>query len=743
MISRLKNTNFIWKYLAFFLLLAAVSILFHKEIYQQIFEREEVCEWLPAGDFLLSVEYANVPVDSVFALTAGSVVTPENKQGMDLIFEELPAGTGVSQFVINVPEEARNVYLSSEYVTVWSLQSLKLIDYDNYFLALLLFLLAVASLLYGSFYYQQKHNIFLLLTGIGILASFPLYGKSFAFSTDFLFHFARINGIYEGMRTGQFPVRINPVQLSGYGYITGTMYPQLFLYFPAILKFFHISTMLGMQLLIFAANLATPLLTYMAVRRICRNDRIAFMAAVLYTLNPYRLIDFYSRGAIGEGLALVFLPLVLWGTFEILWGEREKWWVLTLGMTGVLSSHLLSLEIYAILIIGEMAIWIFSKMKNNFLRRILAMGKATLCTIFLNLYFLGPFLIFARLNPRCFWADFHDDLYTLDLVRAFEPFAKWGDLYQSIEQPAFMSVTLGGVVLGGICLFGGFLLKYKDCGQNELIKQGKRYLVLGSLFFVISLWVVPWEELLQIKWLYDTLGAMQFPWRTLGVSAILFSIVTAVAVTLWENTGQQTSYRYLWPILLCMLLLQCGGYFGDIAHSAELIGKMDAEQSNSTDDLYLCEKMLPGYYYTIDFSHISCDIEEHLSWLNTRNTGPDVTCGEPVTIKWRNYRKRGLNISADVFSPHDFSASMPLCCYPGYHVLVDGEETEAYSLYSFLTCDLTKGTHHIEVSWKAPLMFRICDIISLCCLAVMVLFCMKSCSSRSFTPRFIAKKQNS
>ncbi len=188
---------------------------------------------------------------------------------------------------------------------------------------------------------------------------------------------------------------------------------------------------------------------------------------------------------------------------------------------------------------------------------------------------------------------------------------------------------------------------------------------------------------------------------------------------------QQIAHRYLWPILLCALLLQCGGYFGDIAHSAELIGKMEAEQSNFTDDLYLCENMLPGYCYTTNFTHISCDIEEHLSYLSAQNTGLDVTCEEPKTILWSNYQKRGLNISANVSSEHDFSASLPLCSYPGYCVLVDGEETETYSLYSFLTCDLTQGTHHIDVRWKTPLAFRICDMISLCSLSVMALLLRK------------------
>lgn len=720
-LSGRRNINFIWKYIAGFLLLTAVSVFFQKEVFQETFAPGEACGYLQAGEYMLFVEYDGAPENSAFTLTANSLVTPQNRQGTDLAAERLPAGSGVLRFMVNVPVETRNVFLTSEYVTEWGLQSVKLLNYDNYLLALLCFFLAVASLLYGALFYRKEHNALLALIGLGILSSFPLMGQSLPYSEDLLFHFARVNGIYEGLRTGQFPVRINPTQLGGYGYITGIMYPQLFLYFPAVLKFFHISSMLGVKLLLFGANLTVPALSYAAVRGVCRNDRTAFWAAVFYTLNPYRLINFYSRGAVGEGLAMIFLPLILWGTYEILWNRKEKWWILTLGMSGVLSAHLLSMELYAILGFSEMVLWIFSKEKNDIRKRFLAMGKAAFGTILLNLYFLGPFLSFSRLGPRCFSIVSREDLYSVDPVRAFEPFARWGNVYESVGQTALMSVTLGGAMLAGICLFLIFLLKREDQRGDQTVKQGKRYLILGSLYVFLAFWIVPWERLLQSKWLYHTLGALQFPWRTFGVSAMLFSIVCAIAVTLWERTDGQTVYRWVRPVLLCAVLLECGGYFGDIAHSAKMLTKPEAEESNYTDYLYLCENSLLLYYYTTDFSHISSDIEEHLSWLNAMNTGPGAACREPESVVWTNYRKSGLHISADVASEYDFYAAFPLHYYPGYRVLADGAEAEVYSLYSLVACDLTRGTHHIEVDWEPPFSFRVCDMASLCTAACLLL----------------------
>ena len=321
------------------------------EAYRQDYTAGQICKYLPAVEYYLEIEPADDNKGGGFILTAESLVTSENKQGVDLFAGEMAAGNKTMRFIADVPTDVRYVMLYSKgEVKAWRLQSVGLMNYDNYLLALIFFLLAGGSWSYGGMFYKEEHNTILCLIGLGILASFPLFGNYLIQGTDLVFHLARINGIYEGLRTGQFPVRINLIQLGGYGYLSGSMCPQLFFYIPAFLKFFHISTMLEMKLLIFGANLSTAILSYYAVRGICRNHKIALMAAVLYTLNTYRLINFYSRGVLGEGLAMVFLPLILWGTYEILWNSQKKWWILALGMTDVFGSHILSLEFYTVLI---------------------------------------------------------------------------------------------------------------------------------------------------------------------------------------------------------------------------------------------------------------------------------------------------------------------------------------------------------------------------------------------------------
>ncbi len=710
----MKSINFTWKYLSLLFAVLSVFLFFNREIYRQNFEEGEICEYLSAGQYYVEIYYDNETADAPFSLVDESFVSQDNRQGRTLLEGGLPAGRGVLPFNIDVETDARNITLWSQGgIRGWYVQGIHLMCYDNFLLSFLFLLLAGGTLVYGGRYYKKEHNRILLLIGVGLLASIPLFNNYMIIGHDSAFHLARINGIYEGLRDGQFPVRLNPLQLDGYGYASGLLYPQLFFYFPAVLKFLNISTMLGMKLLLLAVNMGTVFLAYYGVKAVCQNERAAWLAAVLYTLNPYRLINFYVRGAVGECMAMAFFPLVLWGIYEILWKDSRKWWILFAGMTGVLNSHVLSVEFYAAVIFLELVVWALSRRKDRPLKRMADLAKATLGTVFLNFHFLGPLLRFSQERLRCFGLSNEPDLLLIDISKVFEPFFKWSGKAETLGTQGSMSLTLGSVLLVGMVLFCVYQLGNRE--PDPLSRLGRHSLMLGSLFLLVALWVAPWSSLLRVGFLENFLRTIQFPWRFLGLSAFFLSVVTAVAIVEWE--GARPGLNWLCPLLLSMVLLSCGYFFGRVSQEAETAGKMETIGGDSTDDLYMNDTYsLPKDFYNVGHAHIMCNEEVHIQWIVDRESGLDVECGEEKGVTWSNYRKEGVSISADVTVENgkgSVLASFPLYFYPGYEIWLDGVKTEVGQHLSLVSCEIPAGTHHVEVRYAGLGIFAVSDAVSL------------------------------
>ena len=126
------------------------------------------------------------------------------------------------------------------------------------------------------------------------------------------------------MQNGEFPVRINPLQSGGYGNLSPTMYPSLFLYPVAILRFFGVSAMLCYKVLLTAMNIATAFLSFYAVRAITGSEKSAWLMSVLYTFATYRLTNLYYRAALGESLAMVFHPCYCGAPMKYFMGRRRN-----------------------------------------------------------------------------------------------------------------------------------------------------------------------------------------------------------------------------------------------------------------------------------------------------------------------------------------------------------------------------------------------------------------------------------
>lgn len=106
---------------------------------------------------------------------------------------------------------------------------------------------------------------------------------------------------------------------------------------------------------------------------------------------PYRFTNIYARGALGETLALTFLPLIIAGFYHVLLGDKKKWPWLVIGFTGVIESHVLSTATMGVIFAVCCLIFIRELFCD---KRWLELLKAAGLTVLLNLWFLVPFLFF-------------------------------------------------------------------------------------------------------------------------------------------------------------------------------------------------------------------------------------------------------------------------------------------------------------------------------------------------------------
>ena len=165
-----------------------------------------------------------------------------------------------------------------------------------------------------------------------ILISIPYLNSRVVFGDDISYHLNRIIEISKQLKLGNIPVLIHPNLLNGFGYANSLFYPELFLYIPAIIMFSGINTFTTYKIFILVINYFTILFTCYSANRIFKNKITSITITILYTTAFYRIVNLYVRSAIGEVLAFTFLPLILAGLYEIIFGDNKNWWIMCFGI---------------------------------------------------------------------------------------------------------------------------------------------------------------------------------------------------------------------------------------------------------------------------------------------------------------------------------------------------------------------------------------------------------------------------
>ena len=201
-----------------------------------------------------------------------------------------------------------------------------------------------------NFYNEIEHKkiIISIFIFVCLYSSFLLLIPGIPRGHDLTFHLSRISAISDGLKFGEFPVKVYPNYFGGYGYANGLFYGDVFLYFPAVLCLLGLSVITSYKVFLFVCAICTALSIYICVKSISKSRFAATLSMILYTLSSYRAVDVYIRAAIGEVLAFIFIPIVILGVYEIIYNDKKKWYILTIGFTGLFLSHNISAVIMVI-----------------------------------------------------------------------------------------------------------------------------------------------------------------------------------------------------------------------------------------------------------------------------------------------------------------------------------------------------------------------------------------------------------
>lgn len=529
---------------------------------------------------------------------------------------------------------------------------------------------------------------YLMLLLLGLLTVTAFFAPGLPITHDGKDHVARIANFYQNLSQGVIIPRWAENLNWGYGHpILMFLYPFPS-YFASFFHFLGFSFIDSVKTVFVVSFILSGWSMYLWVSRIL-NKYAGFIAAVLYMFAPYRFVDLHVRGAIGEHVAFIFPPLVLYFLFKI--SEKTNFLSVILGgiaLAGFILSHnAISLMFLPVFLLYGVFLFLQTKYRKTFvIYSCLLVGIG----FSLSAFFWIPALLEGK--------------YTLRGIVTVNEYAKH---YVAFSDFIYGAWSFGGTdvlskqvgIAQWMIMLGTTVVTIVWYRKKNTLWQ----LSLGAIvIFLLSLFIMMPPS--KVIWDYvKILQNFQFPWRFLSV--IVFITAFSGGLVIYALPQKVRVYIVIVVTLLSVFLTASywgvNGYLNksDVFFSGIYDGTTDTGESAPIWSVRFMEKRAKARIEIIEGE--GKIIEE--SRQVTRHV-------YEVSLTERSrFRENTLY-------------------FPGWKVRVDNvvvqPEFQDPKNRGLMTFYVEKGTHKIEIRFEDTKVRQLANAISLSTLVIIGFFCI-------------------
>jgi hypothetical protein len=532
--------------------------------------------------------------------------------------------------------------------------------------------------------YAQEWFTWLVLIGILFIPTLPLFHPGLPITHDGKDHVARIANFYLSLSEGNLIPRWAENLNWGYGHpILMFLYP-LPSYMASLFHFLGFSFTDSTKLVFGVSYILSGLSMYLWLRAFL-NKKAAFVGSLLYAFAPYRFVDLYVRGAIGEHIAFIFPPLVFYFLYQI----KEKQTLLNMIGGGVslaaliLAHNAISIMFIPFIFLYGIYLWFKASWNKQFL---VLFGSMVILGFCLSAFFWLPATLEGKYTLRSIVLKGQYDSQERFLPLRNFIYSTW-----SYGISGQFSVQLG--VIQWIVTLASIALLF---ARKKLTRENRIWI----LFFVIALITSIWFMTPSARFIWSAIPLIQqfqFPWRFLSVSIFLSSMLGALFIYHLPEKWQ----KYAFVGLLVGTLGTTFPYW----HAKAYLNQPDSYYSNI-------------YYGTTDTGE-SAPIWSVRFMESTPDARMDVIGGK-ASIK--NISRTSTRHVYKVNAQTPAQLRENTLYFPGWEVLVDNQkqsiEYQDPHNRGVITFIIPEGEHAVQIFFKDTKLRTLANALSVCALVI-------------------------